>query len=140
MKIQDIPQQDRPRERLLRLGAAALSDAELLAVLLGSGCRGKSALDLGSELLSQFGSIRGIISQPQPILCQLPGINAASYALIQACHELISRLLREKLSDQGGLYNADDVEAFLVARMSHLPHEVFACIFLNNSNKILKVP
>ena len=82
---------ERPREKLLRLGAAALSEAELLAILLQTGIRGRSALDMARVLLGEFRSLRGLLTAEQQAVCRTPGLGLAKYALLQASLELSRR-------------------------------------------------
>ncbi|MFU8832814.1 MAG: UPF0758 domain-containing protein, partial [Wenzhouxiangella sp.] len=98
MRIADWPQTERPRERLLEQGARALSDAELLAILLRTGSRGRSALDLARGLINHFGGLRGLLECDCEALCQMPGLGPAKYAQIHAALELARRHLRETLN------------------------------------------
>jgi DNA repair protein RadC len=122
MSIRDWPERERPREKLLTLGSAALSDAELLAVLLGSGSRGKDAL----ALLGQSDQ-------------QVPagGLGPAKRARIVAALELARRSLAEQLQEKPYLGNPRDSGDFLRARLRHLPYEVFGCLYLDNRHRVL---
>jgi DNA repair protein RadC len=136
MSIRDWPERERPREKLLSLGSATLSDAELLAVLLGSGSRGKDALALGRELLNSAGTLGALLGQPDQ---QIPagGLGPAKRARIVAALELARRSLAEQLQDKPYLGNPRDSGDFLRARLRHLPYEVFGCLYLDNRHRVL---
>src|ERR1700693_6470018 len=97
MGIADWPEDERPRERLLKLGAAALSDAELLAIFLRTGIAGKSAVDLGRDLTSHFGSLSALFSASLPTFSAIHGMGPAKYTQLQAVLELARRSLAEEL-------------------------------------------
>ncbi len=136
MSIRDWPEGERPREKLLERGADALSDAELLAVLLGSGSRGKDALALGRELLSAAGGLATLLGNPGQSL-HTPGLGPAKRARIAAALELARRSLGEQLRSQPSLANPRDSGDYLRARLRHLPYEVFGCLFLDNRHRVL---
>ncbi len=131
MAITDWPQAERPREKLLTLGTDILSDAELLAILLGSGTRGKSAVDIARQLLLSAGGLRALLNTTMPDMLNLPGIGKANYARLQAALEISRRCLNEKLQRQNLLNNPELVHAFLQSRLQDLSHEVFACLTLD---------
>ena len=136
MSIRDWPAGERPREKLLAHGSAALSDAELLAVLLGSGSRGKDAIALGRELLGAAGSLGALLSRPdRPIRAQ--GLGPAKRARIAAALELARRSLAEQLQQLPALGNPRDSGDYLRARLRHLPYEVFGCLYLDNRHRVL---
>ncbi|HET6631427.1 MAG TPA: DNA repair protein RadC [Rhodanobacteraceae bacterium] len=135
MSIQTWPTHERPRERLLARGPAALSDAELLAVLLGSGVRGKSAVDLGRELLCTAGSLSTLLGSR---VAPTAGLGPAKRARLTATLELARRALGEELRQLPSLANPDDSARFVKARLAHLPYEVFACLFLDNRHRVLE--
>ncbi len=134
MSIRDWPSEERPREKLLTQGAAVLSQAELLAILLGSGVRGASALDMGRNLLTQAGSLNTLLVSD---LREVPGLGPAKRARIVAALELARRALREELSSRTALASPRDSAAFLKAQLAHKPYEVFACLFLDNRHRVL---
>jgi DNA repair protein RadC len=134
MSIRDWPSDERPREKLLSRGAAVLSQAELLAILLGSGVRGASALDMGRSLLAQAGSLNALLASD---LAEVPGLGPAKRARIVAALELARRALREELSARTALASPRDSAAFLKAQLAHKPYEVFACLFLDNRHRVL---
>ncbi|HEX7338473.1 MAG TPA: DNA repair protein RadC [Rhodanobacteraceae bacterium] len=135
MSIPQWPSNERPREKLLARGAGALSDAELLAVLLGSGTRGKDAVALGRELLTASGGLSALLGATEPP--RASGLGPAKRARVMACLELARRALGEELAHGPALARPDDSAAFLRARLRHLPYEVFACLFLDNRHRVL---
>jgi DNA repair protein RadC len=136
MSIREWPEQERPREKLLARGGSALSDAELLAVLLGSGVRGKDAIALGRELIAGAGSLAGLLGESTPGK-KLPGIGPAKWARIVAALELARRVLAEELRDLPGMRSPGDSAAYLRAQLRHLPYEVFGCLYLDNRHRVL---
>lgn len=137
MPITDWPQAERPREKLLYRGPEALSDAELLAIFLRTGIRGKTAVDVGRDLLARFGGLRGFLTAPQDEVLSEPGIGQAKYVMLQAALEIGRRHLAEKLQRGTALQSADDTRHYLQAQLRDLPHEVFCCLFLDNRHRVL---
>jgi DNA repair protein RadC len=136
MSIREWPEGERPREKLLARGSAALSDAELLAVLLGSGVRGKDAIALGRELLGGAGSLGALLGRPDRCV-RAVGLGPAKRARIAAALELARRSLAEQLAERPSLGNPRDSGDFLSARLRHLPYEVFGCLYLDNRHRVL---
>ncbi|MEO8808660.1 MAG: DNA repair protein RadC [Rhodanobacter sp.] len=136
MSIRDWPEGERPREKLLSRGSAALSDAELLAVLLGSGSRGKDAIALGRELLTNAGGLAALLGRPEQQI-RAGGLGPAKRARIAAALELARRSLAEQLQEKPSLGNPRDSGEFLRARLRHLPYEVFGCLYLDNRHRVL---
>jgi DNA repair protein RadC len=136
MSIRDWPEGERPREKLLTRGSAALSDAELLAVLLGSGARGKDALAMGRELLSDAGSLSALLTRPEQAI-RTRGLGPAKRARIAAALELARRSLGEQLRERPALGNPRDSGDYLRARLRDLPYEVFGCLYLDNRHRVL---
>lgn len=137
MGIRDWPADERPREKLLARGAEALSDAELLAIFLRTGMKGRTAVDLARELLAGFGSLRALLSADRARLCAAPGLGDAKYCQLQAALEIARRFFAETLSKGASLANPDQARELLVARLRDRPHEVFACVFLDNRHRML---
>jgi len=135
--ITDWPEEERPRERLLQHGAEVLSDAELLAIFLRTGVKGKTALDLARELLEQFGGLRGLLSASQTEFCQAKGLGVAKYVQLQANLELSRRYLSEHLQRGEALTNPNITRQFLTQQLRNYDKEVFACLFLNNKHHVL---
>ena len=136
MSIRHWPETERPREKLLTRGSAALSEAELLAVLLGSGSRGKDAIALARELLMQAGGLNALLSRQDKEL-YAAGLGPAKRARLAAALELARRCLAEQLAERPSLSNPRDSGDFLSARLRHLPYEVFACLYLDNRCRML---
>ncbi|NNM61261.1 MAG: hypothetical protein HKM03_03750, partial [Steroidobacteraceae bacterium] len=132
MAICDWPIDERPREKLLRHGAESLSDAELLAILLHTGIRGRSALQLARELLSGFSSLRKLIAADRARFCAQPGLGPARYAQLQAAVEISRRQLGETLRTGPVLSSPRATRDFLTARLRDLEYEVFCCLYLDN--------
>jgi DNA repair protein RadC len=137
MAISDWPAHERPREKMLLRGAQALSDAELLAIFLRTGSKGKTAVDLARELLIQFGSLRGLLEADRQQFCQSPGLGEAKYCQLQATLEMSRRYLAEKLARGDALNNPADTHRFLLARMRDFRQEVFACLYLDNRHRVI---
>lgn len=138
MGIRDWPSDERPREKLLARGAAALCDAELLAIWLRSGRRGQSALDLAREVLSCFGSLRKLVAADRLCFCAVPGLGPARFAELQAAVELSRRQLAETLRAGPSLASPGATREFLMARLRDLEHEVFCCLYLDNRHRLIE--
>ncbi len=136
MGICDWPDGERPREKLLQRGSTALSDAELLAVLLGSGVRGKDAVALGRELLLHAGSLAALLDACERAPA-VAGIGPAKRARLAAAVELARRSLAEQLQALPSLGSPRDSGEYLRARLRHLQHEVFGCLYLDNRHRVL---
>jgi len=137
MTITDWPLEQRPRERLLAGGAAGLSDAELLAVLLRTGLPGRSAVALGHELLAEYGSLRSLLAAHQEHALRRPGLGPARWALLQASVELCRRSLHEELRGRDALQSPKSVRDFLALWLRDLGFEVFAGLFLDSQNRLI---
>lgn len=136
MSIREWPESERPREKLLSRGCAILSDAELIAVLLGSGVPGKDAIALGRELLVNAGSVGALLADPGGTV-QLHGIGPAKRARLMAALELARRALAEQLTARPSLANPHESGSYLRAQLKYLPYEVFGCLFLCNRHRVL---
>lgn len=137
MAITDWPAAERPREKLLELGASALSDAELLAIFLRVGVVGKSAVDLARDLLTRFGSLTGIFAASQADLSQVHGIGASKYVQLQAIFEMSRRALNEQMQVKDMLSSPQQVRDFLCLKLGGLSREVFVVIFLDAQNRMI---
>jgi DNA repair protein RadC len=137
MAITDWPATERPRERLLKDGAQALSDAELLAIFLRVGVRGKSAVDLARDLMDEFGSLNGLFFASRQACTRVKGLGDAKFAQIQAVLEMSRRALAEAMRERDALASPDAVRDFLRLHMAGLPHEVFSVVFLDAQNRVL---
>ncbi len=138
MAISDWPASERPRDRLLQSGASSLSDAELLAIFLRTGVKGKSAVDLARELLNEFGGLRQLLCADVSSFCQAKGLGQAKYVQLQACLEMSRRFLQESLDREGPLTNPDDAKQFLLLQMRDYSKEVFACLYLDTKNRVIQ--
>lgn len=136
-RISHWPASEQPRERLLLAGARALSDAELLAILLGRGTSGASAVDLARTLLARFGGMRGTLNADPGALRTVRGIGPGKAAIIGAARECASRYYGEKLAPGKRIGSPADSRNFLLARLRDRPHEVFCCLFLDNRHRVL---
>jgi len=131
MAIRDWPSDERPREKLLEKGATALSDAELLAILLRTGTPGHSALDLARDVLKSFHSLRKLIAADRRRFCAEPGLGPARFAEMQAAIEISRRQLSDPLKAGPSLSSPRATRDFLVAKLRDLEHEVFCCLYLD---------
>ena len=138
MAITDWPSHERPRERLIRGGPGQLSDAELLAIFLRTGTSGKSAVDLGREIMMHFGSLSGLFSAKLKDFAGLNGIGPAKYAQLQAILELARRLLAEDLQSGVTLSSSEKVTNYLQLYFSRQTHESFVVLFLDVKNKLIE--
>jgi DNA repair protein RadC len=127
---------ERPREKLLAAGAGSLSDAELLAVFLQTGIKGKTALELARDLLLNFGSL---ISANYKELCSQPGIGVAKAAGLAAMKELSLRQMMEGLKSRDILTSSAATRDYLRARFKNCESEVFSCLFLNNQHHVMEL-
>ncbi|MGV6815856.1 MAG: RadC family protein [Thiotrichales bacterium] len=137
MAINHWPAEERPREKLLQRGAEALSDAELLAIFLRTGTRGKSAVDLARDLLSEAGSLRALLSMNLETFCRIHGMGQAKYVQLQAVIEMASRHLQESLVRENAFTNPGDARRYVQQRLREYPHEVFACLFLDTRHRLI---
>ena len=137
MHIRDWPQQERPREKLLARGACVLSDAELLAIFLGSGLRGLDAVATARNLLSDFGPLRTLLERDPAALAELPGLGPARACQLSAALELCSRYLAAGLKRGEALSDPHAAGRYFTQRLRGRPHEVFAVLFLDTRHRAL---
>ncbi|MEQ1487620.1 MAG: DNA repair protein RadC [Methylotenera sp.] len=137
MAITDWPAAERPREKLIELGAEALSDAELLAIFLRVGVVGKSAVDLARDLLTKFASLNGIFAATEHELSQVHGIGSSKYVQLQAIFEMSRRALSEQLQQRDVFESPQQVRDFLVLKLGSLTREVFLVLFLDTHNRLI---
>ncbi len=138
MAITDWPADERPREKLLQRGANALSDAELLAIFLRTGVRGKSAVDLARDLLIHHKGLGNLLAADQASFCRSHGLGSAKFAQLQAVLEMSRRHLRENLDKGDAITSPRQTRDYLQSRLCHYPHEVFACLFLDNRHRVIE--
>ncbi|MDH4172224.1 MAG: DNA repair protein RadC [Betaproteobacteria bacterium] len=137
MGIADWPPQERPRERLLAQGAGRLTDAELVAVCLRSGIRGKSAVDLARDLISHFQGLAALLGAGVPELRRVKGLGAAKAAQLAAVLELARRALREELRAGSALTTPGAVRDYLRLALGGRAHEVFVCLFMDAQHRVI---
>jgi DNA repair protein RadC len=137
MAITNWPAAERPRERLLRHGAKHLSDAELLAIFIQTGTRGKTALDIARELLADFGSLKQLLNAAPQHLMAKNGLGEAKLAFLKAALELGHRYQSESFKIGADFNTSQAAKAFLASHLKNYAHEVFACLFLNVHHKLL---
>jgi DNA repair protein RadC len=138
-RIADLPADERPRERLRRLGPQALSTSELLAILLRVGVAGESAIQVGQRLLSKYKNLAGLHRAPFEDLCSQHGIGEAKAAQIKAAIELGSRMSSEKLKDRPTINSPSDAAALVAYDMSALEQEHLSVILLDTRNQVLDI-
>ena len=138
MAITDWPADERPREKLLKRGATVLSDAELLAIFLRTGIKGKTAVDLSRELLLRFGSLRNLLKADQSEFCAAHGLGPAKFALLQAVLEMNRRHLDEQMRRGDPLSSPDATRNFLISKLRDYEYEVFGALFLDNRHRVIK--
>ncbi|WP_434776986.1 RadC family protein [Neisseria sp. Ec49-e6-T10] len=139
MSIKTWPELERPREKLLQQGAGVLSDAELIAILLRVGTHGLSAVELGRELLTHFGSLGRLFNAPFSEIKQQKGLGSATYAQFSAVNEVAKRILVEELQTPLSLNSPDKVKDYLQLHIGFKPIEVFMALFLNTQNQIIAI-
>jgi DNA repair protein RadC len=137
MGINDWSEQERPRERLVREGAAALSNPELLALLLRVGVRGKSAVELGRDILQHFGSLHGLFGASLNDFSEVHGLGMAKYAQLQAVMELARRAIGEQLQAGANMSSPELVKRYLRIKLGGQRHESFVVLFLDVKNRLI---
>ena len=137
MSIKQWPVSERPREKLLAGGASALSDAELLAIFLRTGVAGVSAVDLARELLTDFGSLKALLSADQKAFCRGRGLGEAKYVQLQAVIELARRFLSEELSRETVFNSPQSVSEYLLATLGRAQQEIFTVLFLDSQHRLI---
>ena len=138
MAITDWPMEERPREKLLLKGAPSLSDAELLAIFLRTGMPGLSAVEMSRNLLKEFGSLRRLLNASENEFCRQKGLGKAKYVQLQAVLEMAGRHLSESVKRQDCLTSPADTIAYLHSQLRDRQHEVFACVMLDNRNRVIE--
>ncbi len=136
--IKDWPEEERPRERLLRHGAGSLSDAQLIAIILRTGGKGKSAMDLAMELLDTFGSLEKIEQAATTECCRIGGLGKAKVAQVKASLETGRRLFRETASRGPFFTSGKEVYAYFHPKMKSLKKEIFCCALLDVKNRLME--
>ena len=139
MKILDWPVDERPREKLLAKGPEVLSDAELVAIFIGSGVREMNAVDLARKVLTECGSLSALLTAPRNRLHGIRGLGDAKYAQLHAVLEMSRRALRETLNRGVALSSPQTVRDYLRLKLQGKDHEVFVAVFLDAQNRVLDV-
>jgi DNA repair protein RadC len=137
MLLKDLPEDARPREKLLARGPSALSDAELLALLLRTGLPGKNALQMGQELLTTFGGMAGLLHTGHLALKGIKGLGPAKCAELMAVLELARRALAEQLKAKTLFSTPQEVRDYLQLQLGSRPHEIFAVLFLDSQHRLI---
>lgn len=136
-KLQDVPHEERPRERMMRYGAEALSHAELLAILLRTGTRRQSAVHLAGTILKQCGSLRNLIDMSMEELTSISGVGPAKALQLRAGIELGRRITKSRLGDVITVRKPQDAAEYVMEELRYLKKEHFICLFLNTKNHII---
>lgn len=139
MSIAHWPSQERPREKLLARGADALSDAELLAIFLRTGIKGRSAVDLARDLLQRFGGLRALLNADQTTFCQQAGLGPAKYAQLQAVLAMAKRELHDTLQRSGSINAPDQALALIERHLRNQLREVFCCLWLDTRHRVIEL-
>lgn len=137
MAITDWPINERPREKLLHKGADALSDAELLAIVLRTGSQGKSAVDLARHLIKEFNGLRPLLCADQATLCLHAGIGPATYAQLQSIRYLGQRFLLEQVQQNPLFSSPDATRQYLLSKLRDHQHEEFHILYLDTQYQLL---
>lgn len=139
LKIKELPAHERPRERLEKLGAGALSEAELLAIILRTGTRGVSALDLANRILSKFRNLKSLAAASLEQLCQTPGIGRAKAVQVKAAFDLAKRLSQFRPEEKPVIRSSRDVFAMMAEEMRLQEKECFKALYLDVKNHVKRV-
>jgi DNA repair protein RadC len=138
--IKSWPEGDRPREKLLKKGACALSNSELLAILLRTGVKGASAIDLGRRMMESFGTFRNMSHTDMRRWKEFKGLGPAKIAQVQAALEIGRRFREDEvLGDKQKIASAQDIADILMPQMRDLKTEVFKVAYLNSNNRIIEI-
>ncbi|MFD1137676.1 RadC family protein [Paenibacillus urinalis] len=135
--LRDIPQEQRPRERMLEVGAGALSHTELLAILLRTGTKQESAIHIAQRILNEAGSLRNLVDMSVDELCQLKGIGPAKAIQLKAGIELGQRVMQTRLTERPVIRSPRDAADLLMEQLRYLQKEHFVCLFLNTKNHVI---
>lgn len=138
MPINHWPENERPREKLIHKGASHLSDAELLAIFLRTGTRGKTAIDLARDLIGRHGGLRALLETDIEAFCQDKGIGPSKYTQVMAALELGKRYLATSLEREDLITSPETTRDYLRMRMRAYQHEVFATLFLDNRHRVIQ--
>ncbi|MFF2480554.1 DNA repair protein RadC [Paenibacillus sp. NPDC058071] len=135
--LRNVPHDERPRERMMRYGAEALSHTELLAILLRTGTKRESAVYLAGKILKECGSLRNLVDMSMDELTQIRGIGPAKATQLRAGIELGRRISRSKQDEQVTVRKPKDAADYVMEDLRYLKKEHFVCLFLNTKNRII---
>jgi DNA repair protein RadC len=136
--ISEWPKGQQPREKLRLSGPEALSDAELLAIFLRVGVKGKTAVTLAQDLLGAFGSLPRLLNSTAEEITRCYGMGISKWAQIQAAYELVKRSLEHELMHDSVLGSPVQMRELIQAKIGRLPHEVFLCLHLDSKNRLIE--
>lgn len=137
MPLDHLPKSSRPREKLLAQGAASLSDAELLALLLRTGLAGRSVLQMAQDLLDRLGGVAGLLHADDRLLSQVKGLGPAKRSELLAVRELARRALAQGLQERPAMQSPDQVGDYLRLKLGALSYECFAVLFLDTQGRLI---
>ena len=137
--IRELPSEERPRERLLALGAGSLTNSELIAILLRTGVRGESVLSLAIRLLSECSGLRGLLQASVAEICTLKGVNEAKAAQVVAALELGRRAASVAPEERARVRTPEDIYNLVGAELAHLPQERLCVVLLSTKQEVLRV-
>ena len=137
--IREMPSEDRPREKMVKLGPGALTDSELLAILLRTGIKGENVVALSQRLLTDFGGLTGLSRVPMSELCELRGVGEAKAAQLKAALEIGRRLLLAEPDQRLQVRSPGDLANPLILEMSGLEQENLKLVMLDNKNRVLRM-
>ncbi|MGR5503348.1 RadC family protein [Vibrio sp. DNB22_10_4] len=137
MTLHQLPKDSMPREKLLSCGSHALSDAELLAIFLRTGIKGKNVIQLADDLLTEFGSLRALFSATNDEFCRHKGLGVAKYVQLQAVLEMSQRYLSETLQRGDSLNSSEHTKHYLMSILRDRQREAFYILFLDNQNRVI---
>ena len=138
MPIKHWQEDDRPREKLIKYGAKSLSDSELIAILIGFGTTGKSAIDIGRSLLDEFSNLTEMAKCDAKQLCKIEGIGLAKAVTVLAAFEISKRIVISPFTTKAQFNNAHDIAEYYLSKLRDLRTEVFRVLLLNSANQIIK--
>ena len=138
MAITDWHENDRPREKLLKFGEASLSDAELLAIFLRTGVKGKSAVELAQDLLDQFGSIHNLLNASEEEFCQGKGLGQAKYVHLRGVLEMAKRHFESGLTKGDAFTKPEQIAQYLNLHIGNLSRETFVVLLLDQKHQLIE--
>ena len=138
MTIKKLLPEDRPRDKLIQRGPESLTNAELIAIMVGTGSAGYSALDIGSGLIERWETLNALFQADLKVFSTSRGVSEVLYCRLQASIELANRCLYETISRETTIENPSATRQYLVSRLRHLNHEVFSVLFLDNAHRVIQ--